>query len=730
MQRFKSQPLLPNLLAGLIVGLVTLIYGISCTALIFSGTLAPFFAQGLVSTLVGTIVVVIVVALQSPLPFTVAGPDPRSAVLLGAMASAIANNLQTVNPAAILPTVWTTIAVSTAATGICLFILGRLHLGRLARFIPYPVMGGFLAGTDWLIAKSSFKVMAGISLELSNFSQVVKIDTLQHWLPGLFFALLLIGILKRYHHYLVLPSVTFGAIATFHLVWVVANQLFGRINSQGWFFEPSSSGTLAQTWSLSLITQANWATVAQQSGAMLSLIVIVVISTLLNTTGTEIAVQRDIDLDQELQANGTANLLAGLCGGIVGNTSVNRSLLNYKAGATYPLSAFVIAGTCGAVLLFGSTFLSYFPKSIFGGLLLYLGLSLLVEWIYSAWFKLSRLDYGLVIGILIIIAGWNFLAGVGAGVVISCFIFIFNYSRNPVIKYTLSGALHQSNVGRSPQQQRLLHREGDQIYILTLQGFIFFGTANTLLEQVRQRLQDSNLSELRFLVLDFRLVNGLDSSAVLSFVKIKQLAQKQDFYLVFTALQPIIQQQLKLGECLEPQDTICQLFPDFDRGIEWCENQILETVPWRRRQSLPLALQLDEWFPNTDYIAELMDYLEEIDVEAGQFLFRQGEQADSLFIIESGQVSILLTRDSHQDLRVQTSGSGSLVGEMDMFLKQPHPMSAIADVSSTVYCLSSKALSQMQREAPQAAIAFQEAINSLLAERLSQTYQEIDRLLH
>jgi SulP family sulfate permease len=76
-------------------------------------------------------------------------------------------------------------------------------------------------------------------------------------------------------------------------------------------------------------------------------------------------------------------------------------------------------------------------------------LSLLVEWIYSAWFKLSRFDYVLVIVILIIIANWNFLAGVGAGVVISCFIFIFNYSRNPAIKYTLSGASHQSNVNVS-----------------------------------------------------------------------------------------------------------------------------------------------------------------------------------------------------------------------------------------------------------------------------------------
>lgn len=729
MQRLKPKSLLPNLLAGLIVGLVTLIYSISCAALIFSGSLAPFFAQGLTSTLVGAIVVVVVVALRSPLPFTIAGPDPRSAVLLGAMAGAIANHLQPINASAILPTVWTTIAVSTAATGVFLFILGRLHLGRLARFIPYPVMGGFLAGTGWLIAKSSFKVMTGIPLDISNLSKFMETDTLLHWLPGLGFALLLIGILERYRHYFVLPSLIFGAIVFFHLIWAVVNRQFGQINSQGWFFEPSSSSTVSQTWSISLITQTDWAVVAEQSGAMVSLIVIVVISALLNTTGTEIAAQRDIDLDQELRANGTANLLAGFCGGIVGNSSVNRSLLNYKAGATHPFSAVVVAGVCGAVLLFGSTFLSYFPKSIFGGLLLYLGLSLFLEWVYSAWFKLSRFDYVLVLVILIIIANWNFLAGIGVGVVISCFIFIFNYSRNPAIKYILSGALYQSNVGRSLQQQRLLQREGDQICTLTLQSFIFFGTANTILEQVRQRLQQTHLPKLRFLVLDLRLVNGLDSSAVLSFVKIKQLAQKQSFYLIFTHLQPLIQQQLKQGGCIEPEDETCQVFSDFDRGIEWCENQILETIPWRRRQSLPLALQLDEWFPDTAYVAEFMVYLEEMEVESGQFLFRQGEQSNSLFIIESGQVSILLTRDSQQDLRVQTLGSGSLVGEMDLFLNHPHQTSAIADDFSIVYCLSLEALNRMQQEAPQAAIAFQKAINTLLAERLSQSYQEIDRLL-
>ncbi len=115
-------------------------------------------------------------------------------------------------------------------------------------------MGGFLAGTGWLIAKSSFKVMAGISLDVSNLSQFVEINTLLRWLPGLFFALLLVGILDRYRHYLVLPSLIFGAIALFHLIWAVVNQVFGQIDSQGWFFESSSSSTLAKTWSISLVT--------------------------------------------------------------------------------------------------------------------------------------------------------------------------------------------------------------------------------------------------------------------------------------------------------------------------------------------------------------------------------------------------------------------------------------------------------------------------------------------
>jgi SulP family sulfate permease len=59
--------------------------------------------------------------------------------------------------------------------------------------------------------------------------------------------------------------------------------------------------------------------------------------------------------------------------------------------------------------------LAFFPRPVLGGLLLYLGLSLLAEWVWDGWKRLSRLDYGLVIGIIVIIALWGFLAGVGIG---------------------------------------------------------------------------------------------------------------------------------------------------------------------------------------------------------------------------------------------------------------------------------------------------------------------------
>ena len=112
--------------------------------------------------------------------------------------------------------------------------------------------------------------------------------------------------------------------------------------------------------------------------------------------------------------------------------------------------------------------------------------------------------------------------------------------------FRLNQTFH-STVDRLPMERRVLHEWGGEITILRLQGYLFFGTANVLLDRVRARLNDQNLPPLRFLILDFSRVSGLDSSAVASFARICQLTEAGEVALVLTQLSADMKAQLEKG---------------------------------------------------------------------------------------------------------------------------------------------------------------------------------------
>jgi SulP family sulfate permease len=169
-----------------------------------------------------------------------------------------------------------------------------------------------------------------------------------------------------------------------------------------------------------------------------------------------------------------------------------------------------------------------------GGLILFVGLSFLTEWLYDAWSQLPRIDYVLVWVILIVIGAVGFLEGVGTGILIAIILFVVNYSRIGIVKDTLTGKSYQSNVERPFDQRQLIKQAGDRILILRLQGFIFFGTSQSLVSQVNARVKDPAPDKLRFLILDFQHVSALDASALFGFVRLKQMASANQFYLVLT----------------------------------------------------------------------------------------------------------------------------------------------------------------------------------------------------
>lgn len=258
------------------------------------------------------------------------------------------------------------------------------------------------------------------------------------------------------------------------------------------------------------------------------------------------------------------------------------------------------------------------PKLVIAGLLLFLGLDLLLDSAVRSRTRLPVEEYALVLLILLTIAVLGFLAGVALGVVAAIVLFAVSYSRTDVVKHELSGRTYRSRVERSVSEQAVLEQAGEAIYILELQGFVFFGTALGLLTRIRERSAAPALPDLRFVILDFRRVSGLDSSAALSFKRAHQLAIAKQFTLMLTGLSDRNFMQLKRNG-LTPGESP-PVHPDLDHGLEWCEEQLLQ--PSRRGappDEVGFPSRLQELLGDDVDVHELLGYLERIEVPPGHW---------------------------------------------------------------------------------------------------------------
>lgn len=729
-QELHPSRLVPSLTAGIIAGIFLVVYAVSFGALIFSGELTPFVSASIGLVLFTAITVSIIVALGSSLPGVLIIPQDGPGVILSLLISAMVTKLSgSATPAELFATAVMAIATTSLLTGAVCYLLGAYRLGNLTRFAPYPVIGGFLAGTGYLIAQSGFSLLSDRFFSFAEISTLLQLQLLIRWVPGVIFGLLLLWVLRHRNSVFIVPGMVLAGSLIFYTALFLTQTNIAEARELGLLLPEFPKGALWQPLKPDLLLQAHWQSIWEQFPRIVSIVLVTVMMLLLNSAGIELASGRDIDLNQELRAAGLGNIVAGLGGGIIGFHGLGLSTLcSAKIGAKSRVVGILAALVC-VLVLFAGGFVSLLPKAVLGGMLIFLGFGFLVEWIYDAWFKLSKSEYALVQIILLAIALVGFLEGVGLGLAIAMVLFVVSYSRTRVAKHVLSGVNYRSRAGRSPTEQRTLRQEGEQLYILDLQGFLFFGTATTLINQIQQRVQAAQSVPLRFVILDFQAVTGLDSSAILGFEKLKQIAQRESFNLLFTHLSPEIAEQIQRSGLIKEDDPICLIFPDLDRGVEWCENQILESISWRRKKSLPLVLQLESWFPHAPQIVEIATYLEEIDLAAGNTLFCEGEAAIALYIIEFGQVTVWSQANQATAKRLQTLGAGSFVGEMDFFSNTAHQTTAIADMPSTIHQLTRTALANMQTENPQGAIAFQQAINQLMAERLSHAYQEINQLL-
>ena len=736
----RPDRLLPNLIAGLVVGILVIIFSISLASLVFAGELSSFTPIGIALTLFGAMVIGIVVTLFSSFPETIAAPQEVPAAILALIVTSI---IKTMPEGATLEetiiTVVFAIASTSILTGLLFLALGYFKLGNLVRFLPYPVIGGFLAGTGWLLIIGAITVVTDVSLEFSTLSVFLRSDILLRWLPALFFAILILITLNHYRHFLVMPTMILGAVGLFYFIMWITNTSIAELNAQGWLFKPPNQ-RLSPSIGFSDLTKVNWFVVVGQIGNMATLLVISVVALLLNATGLELVVRQDINLNRELKIVGIGNIIGGFLGGLVGFHLLSETTLSYKIGGRGRLVGLVVVILCGFVLLWGKPILYYFPKLLLGSMLMMLGLSFLIEWIYKAWFRLSRIDYCIIITILVVIAVFGFLQGVTTGIVLTVLFFVINYSRINVVKHSYSSANYQSRVYRRRAHRKILIHKGDEIQILQLQGFIFFGTANNLLALVRRQIVETKKSKVRFIILDFGQVTGLDLTAMLSFKKIIHLAKIHQVILVFTnpPNENIVLNQsyaidkffTQLGnvEKSETKKTI-RIFPDLDYGMEWCENQILISAgvnPNDDKESLHFLFR--SLFPDATNLDSLLKYFEKLEVGSGHYLMKEGDPPGDLFFIESGKVTVQLEFPDRSPFRLGTLGVGGIVGEIGFFLNQPRTAAVVTKEPCTIQRLSWQTLKKMEKHDPDLAYLFHQSITLLLAERLTILTNSINSL--
>jgi SulP family sulfate permease len=710
--RYRSA--LRDVFAGAASSVLSTAYCLSYAALIFTGPLTPWLSYGLAATFLSSAVAATVVALRSSIPFAIAGPDTSTSAVTASLTASLAADLVAHGRGDLLGPVIVMLALSTAATGVLLLILGVTRAGRAIRFVPYPVFGGFLGATGMLMLIGAFDLVTGQRLKPGALGALVQPSALIRIAPAIAVGLLLRFLTRRFKSPLVLPAVILGAIGFTDLALPLLGSSLQAARASGLLFAVPTTAKIAPPWRLDLFLAFPWKTVPWLSGELLAVMFVTATSLLLNTTGIEISTGREAVIEDELKTLGLASLASAALGGFVSCLSLSRTQLNYASGARGRLSGLTVAAIAGLMFAANPAFISYVPKFALGGLLLLMGGQLCASWLAASARKLHLLDYVALLVIAAIIITWGFIAGVFVGIVLGCSTFALNASRVNAIKYSFDGVEYRSSLDRAPEEAALLDRFGHEIQGACLQSYLFFGTANRLYEHVKALLARQH--EARFMVFDFRLVTGIDSSATHSFSQIRVAAAKHGVQLVLVNLSRETERAFRNAQVLT-EDVVVR--PKLDDALEFCEEVVITVHRGLDQEAETLLGFLEGALGDKSCAARLASACSRREAEAGEVVARQGEPPDCMQFVVHGRLGVYVDMGDERVVRVRSLGHGTTVGEMGLITGQPRSATVRAEMASVLYELRAGDYDRIQREDPILGQSLLSYVARVLAQRLS-----------
>nr|MCH9780088.1 STAS domain-containing protein [Alphaproteobacteria bacterium] len=429
------------------------------------------------------------------------------------------------------------VAFATIFIGVAFLVLRFTSLGNVARYIPLPVMNGFLLAVIWIGFKGVIDYSTGHDdafASLASFTDIFTVEISN----GIILCVALMFASQFFRAHRVLPLLLLFVIyVDYFIVNFAVTDSVSSDYQKTWLanldsipFNTSAIFNISE-----LPRQVFNATIPDLLAMSLILFILSIYFASLYTSSLA---------RSQLTAPAVGNFLAGVLGnGPPGISSrITHGVLNTR-GVSFRVATVTAACILVVAAFWGHHFLAIVPVYIAYGVSLYMLSDLLFNWILANVTKSKLIDTSLAASIGFISIAYGFQVSIPVGTVLSAIIFVRQYSRVTVFRTIFDCTWFHSSTDYSEAEFQTLQAKGKSVIGFILQNFLFYGAEHQLLSRIQKDIDDVD-SEVEIILLDFTNVQGFDSTVFIGFQNFFNLINVLGAQLVLTGLSDRVQQTM------------------------------------------------------------------------------------------------------------------------------------------------------------------------------------------
>ncbi|MBR4572843.1 MAG: SulP family inorganic anion transporter, partial [Prevotella sp.] len=520
-----------DVFGGITAGIVALPLALAFGIQAFGGVNDPAAASmGALAGLVGATLLGFFAALFGGTHSQISGPTGPMTVITASLVSAAWTASQG-NFSAVL----IAMAMAGVFCGLFQILFGLIRIGKYVRYIPYPVLSGFMSGIGVIIILQQIYPLIGKKSPISTLDMIVNFPGAVS--EGASLAALLIG-LGTIVVILGMPRLTKKIPST--LVALIVMTVISILCS---FDAALTIGEIPAGLPMPFFAKdgidlagINWIqTIEAALIPGLTLAGLGSIDTLLTSVVADNITKTKHDSNKELIGQGIGNALAGMFCGIAGAGATMRTVVNVKSGGRTQISGMVHAVFLLAILLGLGSLVKYVPLSVLAGILITVGWGIIDFRGFKDLPHIPKADAFVLVVVFLMTVFVDLLTAVGIGMVIACVLFMKR--AGDLVENQYHGALlTDDNYNKEipwEDEGGITEEMMSEIYIQRLDGPIFFGSITGF-----QKVMHDVPKGVKTVIIRMRRVNFMDQSGAYAMETAIKDLQAQGVEVLMTIIQP------------------------------------------------------------------------------------------------------------------------------------------------------------------------------------------------